>query len=85
MHDHTHDLVIALAADNFIDNLSTGSFISDHTSVFCSFRTCLPPFLSILNEITDQDVKPNEKKNTETSKLTIGLYSGRRTKKMIAG
>lgn len=42
MHGHTLDLFIARAADNFIDDVSTGSFFSDHASVFCSFRSCLP-------------------------------------------
>ncbi len=43
MHGHTLDLVIARAADNPMYDVSTGSFLSNHTFVFCSFRSCLPP------------------------------------------
>jgi hypothetical protein len=43
MHGHTLDLVIARVANNFIDDVSTGSFSIDHASVFCSFCSCLPP------------------------------------------
>ncbi|EFX66806.1 hypothetical protein DAPPUDRAFT_115995 [Daphnia pulex] len=43
-HAWSHiDLVIARAADNLIDDVSTGSFFSEEASVFCSIPYCLPP------------------------------------------
>ena len=40
---HTLDLVVARPSDNFIGNVTTGGLFSDHMSVFCSLRSCLPP------------------------------------------
>jgi hypothetical protein len=34
MYGHTLDLFITRVADNFIDDVSTGSFSIDHASVF---------------------------------------------------